>query len=126
MCIRDRFSTKGLSPFQNSVSYTHLDVYKRQVEDDVSSNCSLSFCGVPGRAKKCFNVVVPSAWNDRESVKWGSESDFERVRVIEWFKLKRGYRELVGMLDVERVDDIESVSYTHLYTERVPQFVGGR
>ena len=27
--------------------------------------------------------------------------------MIELFKLKRGYRELVGMLDIERVDDIE-------------------
>ena len=26
------------------------------VEDDVSSNCPLSFCGVPGRARRCFNV----------------------------------------------------------------------
>ena len=33
------------------------------------------------------------------------ERYYERVRVIEWFKLKRGYTELVEMLDIERIDD---------------------
>ena len=40
------------------------------VENDVFSNCSLSFCGVRGKSRRCFYVVVPSAWYDREKVKW--------------------------------------------------------
>ena len=77
------------------------------VDESSTNNCPWSFGGVPGRARRCFYVAVPSAWIERESVKWGSEIDFERVRVIELFKLKRGYRELVGMVDIERVDNIE-------------------
>ena len=49
---------------------------------------------------------MPSAWS--ENVKWDWESDyFETERVIEMFRLNRDYKELVGMLDIVRVDDFE-------------------
>ena len=51
------------------------------VENYVFSNCSLSFFGVPGKARRCFYVVVPSAWNSREKVNWCyDERYFERER----------------------------------------------
>ena len=71
------------------------------VENDVFSNCSLSFCDVPGKARRCFYVVVPSAWNDSESVKWCYEERYferelylERERKIEVFEISRSYKEL--------------------------------
>ena len=36
------------------------------LENSVFSSCSLSFGDVPGKARRCFYVVVPSAWNDRK------------------------------------------------------------
>ena len=53
------------------------------------------------------NVVLPSACS--ESMKWVWKVIIERV--IEMFKLNRGYEGLVKRLKFERVD---SVSYTHL------------
>ena len=52
-------------------------------------------------------------------MKWDWESDyFETERVIEMFRLNRDYKELVGMLDIERVDDFEFLPCCLLYTSR--------
>ena len=57
---------------------------------------------VPGRARRCFNVVVPSAWNDRENVKWCyDERYFEREREIELFEVNRSYKELIERMKSE-------------------------
>ena len=49
------------------------------VEDMVSSSWSLNFSVVPGRARRCFYDLVPSAWDGRQSVKWSyDERYFER------------------------------------------------
>ena len=45
------------------------------------------------KARRCFYVAVPSAWDDRESVKWHYDERY---------------------LERERERKIESVSYTHL------------
>ena len=52
------------------------------VDESSTNNCPWSFDGVPGRARRCFyDVVVPSAWNDIEKVKWCyDERYFERDR----------------------------------------------
>ena len=80
------------------------------VEDEVSSSSPLIFCGVPGKARRCFNVVVPSAWDDGESMKWCyDERYFERElyfdRKIELFEVSRSYKELRERLKRERADD---------------------
>ena len=64
------------APSTCSVSYTHLDVYKRQVvggeEKYSTNNFFLNFAVVPGEIRKCFNVAVPYAWSERENVISGS------------------------------------------------------
>ena len=52
MCIRDSLYTNLLGSFltRNAVSYTHLDVYKRQIEAlraGRSPTEIISFCGYP-------------------------------------------------------------------------------
>ena len=70
-----------------SVSYTHLDVYKRQ--------------GL-GSAKTNSKFVLPSVWS--ENVKCcGDESDYEREKELEWFKLNRGYGELIEKMNIKRI-----------------------
>ena len=81
---------------------------------------------------------MPSAWDDRERVRWHygeryCERELYFDRMIEMFKLNRGYKELRERLQFERVnyrkyygytvvvnDDyfdettVDAVSYTHL------------
>ena len=76
-------------------------------ENNVFSSCPLSFNEVPGRTRRCFNVIVPSAWITRESVRWRyGEGYFEREmyvdREIELFVIGRRYKELVERLGIER------------------------
>ena len=80
------------------------------VEDKVSSNSPLIFCGVLGRAKKYSKFVVPFEWS--EVCQWCGdrycdESDYERDRRIEVFKLKRSYKELIERLELEKIDNMK-------------------
>ena len=76
-------------------------------ENDVFSSCSLSFCGVPGRARKCIYIVVPFAWNDRDRMKWCyDEKYFGRERNIELSEVSRNYKELGERMRTERVSNI--------------------
>ena len=72
----------------------------------MSSNCPLNFNEVPGKARRCFNVAVSSAWISRESVKWRyDERYFERELCVDGeiklFKVGRRYKELVARLGIE-------------------------
>ena len=73
------------------------------------------FC-VSGRARWSLNnVVLPSEWS--EKVKWVWERDYkESESVIELFKLKRAYKELVEILTREGGDKINrpSLSLIHI------------
>ena len=42
-------------------------------------------------------------------MKWGGESDYESERVIELYKLNRGYKELIEMLNSKRVNKIKNL-----------------
>ena len=80
--------------------------------DAFSNNCPLSFCDVPGKARRCFYDLVPSAWNDRKSMKWCYDERYFDKK-IELFEVNRGYNELVERVDIERVNNI-----CLLYTSR--------
>ena len=73
----------------HAVSYTHLDVYKRQ-----------------GKARKYLSdFMLPFAWNER--VQGGYEKYCERERIIELFTLSRSYQELKERLELKEIDDIK-------------------
>ena len=75
--------------------------------DNGSANGPIScFFFVSGKARWCYNnVVLPPAGS--ENAKWVWERDyFDKERVIELFKLKRVYKELVGILTREGGDKI--------------------
>ena len=83
-----------------SVSYTHLDVYKRQ----------------PHKWYSNYELVTPACL-ERESVIWCYEEKCikresverygERKKVIEIFNVNRKYRELVERLGIEMVYDYD-------------------
>ena len=74
--------------------------------DNGSANSQKSFLCLSGRARWCYSkMVLPSVWN--ENVKCcGIESNYERDRVIELFRLSRDYEGLVGGINIERNDYI--------------------
>ena len=74
------------------------------VDESSTNNCPWSFCGAPGRTRRCFNIAVPSACSDRERVKWG-ERELYGDGEIKLFEISRNYKELVERLDIERVDN---------------------
>ena len=128
-----------------SVSYTHLDVYKRQREDSlneehkkranfssvtgeekvspavledkgsslvfVKDKRSFNYFCVSGKARRCNNVVLPSLWNEnvKRCEKYYNESDYERERMVEIFKVKRNYEELMQSLNSERTGRIKNI-----------------
>ena len=72
-----------------TVSYTHLDVYKRQ-----------------GKARMCCNNVgLPSVWNENVkcSEKYCDESNYEREKELEYFNLNRSYKELIEKMNIQRM-----------------------
>ena len=67
----------------------------------------MNFCVVPGRTRRCFNIVVPSVWDGRENViRRYCERYLERElfvdREIEIFTLSRSYKELKEKLKFEK------------------------
>ena len=69
-----------------------------------TNNCFLKFFVVPGEIRKCLNELVPSAWNERESVIWhydegGLDREWCIERETELYKLKRDYNELKEVLN---------------------------
>ena len=76
------------------------------LKGNVFSSRPLILCSYPGKVRRRFYDLIPSAWNDRKSMKWCyDERYFDRK--VEMFKVTRGYKELVERLDIERVDNIE-------------------
>ncbi len=72
--------------------------------DDGSANGQISFLCLSGRARWCLKyfVVLPSVRS--ENVKWCSdESDYEREKELQWFKLNRGYGELMEKMNIKRI-----------------------
>ena len=67
-----------------------------------TNNCPLIFC-VSGKVRCCSNRVVPSVWSEIMKC-CGIESNYERERVIELFRLSRDYESLVVEINVERSD----------------------
>ena len=50
----------------------------------------------------CNNVVLPSVWNENVKCyeKYCDESDYEREKELECFKLNRSYKELIESLNI--------------------------
>ena len=83
------------------VSHVFREDECSSIGDERSQNGPLSFCSVPGKRRRCFyNVVVPSAWSERENGKWEWEGDFVKKREVVLFDINP-YKELVGILDME-------------------------
>ena len=116
------------------VVYEDRDSSRGYVGDEVSPSGPLIFCGKPGKARMCYsNFVVPFAWS--EVVQGGcdrcyDERYFEREKEVEMFKLKRGYGELVEMLNSKRINKIKdlpcdavSVVIDDDYIEYLPMYL---
>ena len=77
-----------------------------------TNNCFLNFCIVPVEFRRGFNVVVPSAWSERDKVIWCyGERYLERElfvdEEIELFMLSRNYEELIERLEVEKINNMK-------------------
>ena len=75
--------------------------------DDGSANGHISFLCLSGRARwylKNF-VVLPSVWNENVkcSEKYCDESNYEREKELECFKINRGYGELIEKMNIKRI-----------------------
>ena len=65
-------------------------------------------------------MVLPSAWSERENVKGCSdESDYEREKELEWFKINRGYGELIEKMNIKRIM-INNVDNDYIDDKYVP------
>ena len=78
------------------------------VEDKRSFKCQRNYFCVSGKARCCNNVVLPSGWSEIMKC-CGDESDYERERMVEIFKGKRDYEELIQSLNSERTGRIKNI-----------------
>ena len=55
--------------------------------------------------------MLPSVWNENVKCceKYCNESDYERERMVEIFKVKRDYEELIQSLNSERTGRIKNI-----------------
>ena len=90
----------------SQVVYGDKRSFLGRLGDDGSANGQISFLCLSGRARWCLKnfVVLPSAWSERENVKGcGDESDYEREKELECFKINRGYGELIEKMNIQRM-----------------------
>ena len=121
MCIRDRrecedsLSVEGEKRANFSCEMGEENASLVLLEDKGSSlvfvkdKRSLNYFGVSGKARRCNNVVLPSVWNENVKCceKHCNESDYERERMVEIFKLNRNHEILVQNLCMEREEQID-------------------
>ena len=112
--------------WMESVSYTHLDVYKRQALMGACADRNISLCymtpqgkflaRVTGKVKG--NVILreqqyASTKSEEQSLEIAKNCILGKVHNARWV-LERAVRDHSFQIDVERVKAASAVSYTHL------------
>ena len=94
MCIRDSFSGVQCEAEISQVVNEDKRSSLGHLGDNGSANGQIGFLCVSGTARWGYNkVVLPSVWIENVRLDWESDNN-ERNRVIEIFKLNRGYKGL--------------------------------
>ena len=95
-----------------SVSYTHLDVYKRQILNAIDNVASLA------AVKECHSNDVGSIFFCREADSSASEDEIPDA-TVNMDSYDQGYASTIRMFEYMKDDGIEPFSYTHLLSRRM-------